>query len=133
MWGGRGEELLPFQQAPMDIYFSLAEKRLATSVAFAWVSYRFGLTILRLLRKYLNRAAVRRRQARRSSRVGQGSQTTETDNATSWLRYYLGFRWILMCTFRRDMRGEKMDNIRCILRETVVAEFHSCFLHLAPK
>ncbi|EQL35606.1 hypothetical protein, variant [Blastomyces dermatitidis ER-3] len=82
MWGGRGEELLPFQQAPMDIYFSLAEKRLATSVAFAWVSYRFGLTILRLLRKYLNRAAVRRRQARRSSRVGQGSQTTETDNAT---------------------------------------------------
>ncbi|PGH29318.1 hypothetical protein GX50_07927 [[Emmonsia] crescens] len=66
----------------MDLYFSLAEKRLATSIAFVWVSYRFGLTVLRLLCRYLNRAAARRRQLRRSSRVDQDSQTAETQNST---------------------------------------------------
>lgn len=67
----------------MDLYFSVVEKRLATSIAFVWVFYRFGMAVVKLLRKYLNRSAARRRQVHRSSRVAQDSQTTETSNANA--------------------------------------------------
>ncbi|EEH03735.1 predicted protein [Histoplasma capsulatum G186AR] len=77
------EQLSPFQPAHMDLYFSVVEKRLATSIAFVWVFYRFGRAVVKLLRKYLNRSAARRRQVHRSSRVAQDSQTTETSNATA--------------------------------------------------
>ncbi|OJD14021.1 hypothetical protein AJ78_05592 [Emergomyces pasteurianus Ep9510] len=67
----------------MDLYFSLAEKQLATSIVLVWAAYHFGFTVRKLLQGYFNRAAARRRQLRRSSRASQGSQRAETDNATT--------------------------------------------------
>ncbi|KAK2790096.1 hypothetical protein FQN51_002522 [Onygenales sp. PD_10] len=69
----------------MDLFFSVAEKRLAASVAFVWTFFRFGLTALRFLRGYLWRATARRRHLRRSSRVDrlQPPEMTGRDNATA--------------------------------------------------
>ncbi|OAX80086.1 hypothetical protein ACJ72_05589 [Emergomyces africanus] len=79
----KGEDIPSLTQVPMDLYFSLAEKRLAAAIALVWVSSRFGLTLFRLLRRYLNRAVARRRQLRHSPQVNQDQQRAETDDATA--------------------------------------------------
>ncbi|PGH02495.1 hypothetical protein AJ79_07608 [Helicocarpus griseus UAMH5409] len=66
----------------MDLYFSIAEKRLASSVAVAWTCYRFGVTMVRILRGYLNKAAARKQQLRRSSLVDGSLGTTQMGDAS---------------------------------------------------